>query len=77
MALIEEKGERANLTGKMIANQKPHILVEMAMIFLLAAAAGIGWNHKLLADAWSGKAVQPKQEAVPASPKGQRPSPLA
>jgi len=60
----------------MIANQKPHILVEMAMIFLLAAAAGIGWNHKLLADAWSGKAVQPKQEAVPASPQGTTPLPL-
>lgn len=60
----------------MIANQKPHILVEMAIIFLLASAAGIGWNHKLLAEAWSGKAVQPKQEAVPASPQGATPLPL-
>ena len=73
---MRKKGGQGNLPGKMLANQKPHIIVEMAIIFLLAAAAGIGWNHKLLADAWYGKAVQPKQEGVPASPQGATPLPL-
>lgn len=73
---MRKKGGQGNLPGKMLANQKPHIIVEMAIIFLLAAAAGVGWNHKLLADAWYGKAVQPKQEVVPASPQGATPLPL-
>ena len=60
----------------MRAGKKPHILIEMAMILLTAAAAVVGWNHKLLTDAWSGKAVQTKQEAVPASPQGGTPLPL-
>jgi rhodanese-related sulfurtransferase len=49
---------------------------EIALIFTLAAVAGIAWNHQLLSDAWSGKAVQPKQTAAPAAQQGTTPLPL-
>ena len=60
----------------MTINRRPHILAEMAVIFLLAAVAGIAWNHRLLTNAWSGKAVQPKQAAAPVAQQGTTPLPL-
>ena len=49
---------------------------EMALIFLLAAAAGIAWNHRLLSDAWSGKAVRASQQSAPSTQQGTTPLPL-
>jgi rhodanese-related sulfurtransferase len=48
---------------------------EMALIFVLAAATGIAWNHRLLSDAWSGKAVRTSQPA-PSTQQGTTPLPL-
>jgi rhodanese-related sulfurtransferase len=49
---------------------------ELALIFLLSAAAGIAWNHQLLSDAWSGKAVQASQKSAPSTQQGTTPLPL-
>jgi rhodanese-related sulfurtransferase len=49
---------------------------EIALIFLLAAAAGFAWNHRLLSDALSGKAVQATQKSVPSTQQGTTPLPL-
>ena len=60
----------------MTIKRRPHILAELAIIFLIAAVAGIAWNHRLIIAAWSGKTVQPRQANVPTAAQGTTPLPL-
>ncbi len=47
------------------------LLMEMAVIFLAAAAFGIAWNYRLLVNAWSGRIVA--SASAPAPTAGEAP----
>lgn len=56
---------------------KKRLLAEMAVIFLIAAAVGITWNHKLLRQAWTGNAQGGSAPTGAAAPHGENiPLPL-
>lgn len=54
-----------------MTGQSKKLLLEMAAIILVAAAVGIAWNHRMLLDVFSGKAVAgtagPADAAEPAA----------
>ncbi|WP_243370006.1 rhodanese-like domain-containing protein [Geotalea sp. SG265] len=60
------------------SNGKIPLVAEMALIVMLAAAVGIGWNHKLLRDVLAGKPVQSavKKETSPQPATTAAPLPL-
>lgn len=60
-----------------IKNNIP-LFIEMVVIFILASAIGIGWNHQLLRDVLAGKPVQGKvgSETSPQPTAAATPLPL-
>lgn len=48
-------------------NDARRLAVDMAAIILVAAVAGMSWNHRLLLDLWHGRAIQ-EQKASPQAP---------
>jgi rhodanese-related sulfurtransferase len=63
----------------MIDAEKAHrngLLAEMTAIFLIAAALGIAWNHKLLYNAWTGNAPAGAPAGELPQARGDAPLPL-
>jgi rhodanese-related sulfurtransferase len=57
-------------------SDKKIVLVEMALIFLFAAAVGIAWNQKLIRQAWTGNAPASSASNAAAPLQGSVPLPL-
>lgn len=51
--------------GELMTRQWKKLLFEMAIIILVAVTIGIVWNHRMLMDIYSGKAVESASEPAP------------